>query len=87
MLFAFPEEAQLRFWMLNTLIPLDIVFLDSAERVVDVQRMAPEPGVPQERLTVYVSRVPARWAVELNTGRAEACGIRAGSQATLGVKR
>jgi uncharacterized membrane protein (UPF0127 family) len=81
MLFIFEAEEQLRFWMHNTLIPLDILFLDSSLRVVDVQRMVPEPGVAPERLRVYPSSAPARYALEVNAGRAEDCGVGVGAQA------
>ena len=83
MLFVYPAEARLRFWMRNTLIPLDIVFLDASKVVVDVQSMAPEPGVPPQELTIYTSLAPARYALEINAGRAKACGILVRGQATL----
>ena len=83
MLFIYRRQELLRFWMRNTLIPLDIVFLDTSLRVVDVQGMVPEPGVPPEELTIYTSAAPARYALEVNAGRAEACDVEAGVQATL----
>ena len=47
MLFVYDAERQLSFWMKGTLIPLDILFLDSYGVVVDVQTMTPQPGVQQ----------------------------------------
>ena len=83
MLFIYPLESELRFWMRNTLIPLDILFLGSTLRVVDVQRMTPQPGVPPQDLTIYASQAPARYALEVNAGRAEACGVAPGAEAVL----
>ncbi len=82
MLFIYPLESELRFWMRNTLIPLDILFLGSTLRVVDVQRMTPQPGVPPQDLTIYASQAPARYALEVNAGRAEACGVAPGAEAS-----
>lgn len=83
MIFVYSSETVLQFWMFNTLISLDIVFVDGGLTVVDVQRMDPEPGVPSDRLTIYPSAVPARYAIEMNAGRAGACGIEEGDAVVL----
>jgi hypothetical protein len=65
MLFLFPEESVQSFWMLNTLIPLDMLFIDSRRRIVGIVEQA-EPrtldartvGVPSQ----YVLEVPGGWA-------------------------
>lgn len=83
MIFVYDAELVLRFWMLNTLIPLDILFIDSRNTVVDIQTMAPEPGVPTSELTIYESSAPAQHALEVNAGMAERCGIVVGAAVTL----
>ena len=40
MLFIFPREQMQAFWMANTLIPLDMVFIDAEARLVSIQREA-----------------------------------------------
>ncbi len=83
MLFVFPEEAHRSFWMKNTLIPLDILYLDSHGVVVDVQTMTPQPGVRDSELTRYPSAAPARYAIEINAGLAREHGIEPGAQVTF----
>ena len=75
MLFVFGGERVLSFWMRNTLIPLDIVFLDQELEVVDVQTMQPERENESASLPVYTSAAPAMYAIEINEGAAERCGI------------
>ena len=79
MLFVFESERRLSFWMKGTLIPLDILFLGSNGMVVDVQTMIPQPGAPDGELIVYRSAGPARYALEMNAGLAEALGVVPGA--------
>jgi uncharacterized membrane protein (UPF0127 family) len=79
MLFVHENETPLKFWMLDTLIPLDILFLDSKGRVVDIQTMEPQPGINPESLKIYTSGAPARFGLEVNSGIAAACGLKIGS--------
>ena len=79
MLFVYAAEQRLSFWMKGTLIPLDILFLDSNGVVVDVQTMTPQPGAPDSELIVYRSAAPARYAMEMNAGLAEALGVTPGA--------
>jgi uncharacterized membrane protein (UPF0127 family) len=72
MIFVFPAERDLTFWMKDTLIPLDIIYLDRGGRVVSVKHMKPldKTGVPSEG--------PAMYAIELNAGAAARAGVKAG---------
>ena len=81
MLFVFPEERFLSFWMKNTLIPLDILYMDAEGTVIDIQTMLPEPGVPDSELMTYPSAAPARFALEINAGVAELLGLEVGDVA------
>ena len=78
MLFVFDEEQVLGFWMKGTLIPLDIIFIDSELFVVDVQTMRPEHEIAPDPLPIYTSAVPALYAIEVNEGIAAKCGIEPG---------
>ena len=81
MLFVFSAERTLNFWMKNTLIPLDILYMDSDGIVVDIQMMHPQPGVPDSELRNYPSAAPAQYALEINAGLAESLGFEVGNRA------
>jgi uncharacterized protein len=72
MIFAFPAEAPRAFWMRNTPIDLDIVYLDRTGKVVSIRRMNAysEATVP--------SGADAKYAIELNAGRAAELGLVVG---------
>ena len=78
MIFVFPDERPRGFWMKNTLIPLDILYLDAGGRVVSMHRMEPEARDERGRLRSYPSAGPAQYAIELNAGMAEIAGVRRG---------
>ena len=86
MLFVFESESMLNFWMKNTLIPLDILYMDSSGIVVDIQTMLPQPGVPDSELRTYPSAAPAQYALEINAGVAEALGFAVGDHAHFTVR-
>lgn len=76
MVFIFPRETVLRFWMKNTLIPLDIIFLDKQFRIVNIAQGAlPCEEVPCLR---YSSQVPAKYVIEVNAGIADDIGLQLG---------
>lgn len=75
MLFVFDREEIRSFWMRNTFIPLDMIFIDSSLTVVSVHR-----GAKPLDETVIESRFPARYVLEVNAGRAEECLINPGSK-------
>ena len=79
MIFVFDYEHQLSFWMRNTIIPLDIAYLDSRGTVVATHTMAPL----DERHNQYPSGKPARYAIEVQAGVFTDLGIKAGEQITL----
>jgi hypothetical protein len=74
MIFVFAEEKPLNFWMENTRIPLDILFLNSGGKVVSIHTMK-----PYDR-SLTPSDGPARYAIELNAGAASDDGAKVGDQ-------
>jgi uncharacterized membrane protein (UPF0127 family) len=76
MLFVFPEEGLHRFWMKNTLIELDIIFIAADRRVVSISRRAqPCRKDPCDR---YSPAGNAAYALEIAGGLAAAYGFAAG---------
>ena len=60
MLFVFPADELLAFWMKNTHVPLSIAFLSSDGRVLQVEDMQPlsEKTVRSRRYSRYALEVP-----------------------------
>ena len=77
MLFIFGADRYPSFWMKNTLIPLDLIFLDSAGSVVDV--IANVPPCAGDPCPTYSPKYPARAVLELAAGAAAGHGIEAGA--------
>lgn len=74
MLFVFDDFALRSFWMKNTLIPLDMIFIDENMTVVDVKTAEPCKENP---CSTYSAQ--AKYVFEINAGLAEKYGIRKGS--------
>ncbi len=75
MLFDFHESRPVSMWMKNTLIPLDMVFIDKAGTVVRVARNA-----KPHSLEVIPSGKPVRYVLEINGGAAATYGVKAGDR-------
>lgn len=76
MIFPFAEPRMASFWMANTYLPLDIIFISPAGRVINVGE-----GVPLSTATVE-STAPASAVLELNRGEAARIGLTAGDKVT-----
>ena len=82
MLFAYEDEETRRFWMKNTLIPLDMVFFDSSSKIIDIKENV--PPCKQEECPTYPSKEPAQYVLEVNAGFVQEKGIKLGDRlATL----
>ena len=83
MLFIHDSEEPQAYWMKNTRIPLDILYFDSARRLVTQQRDVPACTLG-DRCPPYPSNAPARYVLELNAGQAEALGLADGTEMKFG---
>lgn len=77
MIFDFKTPTPASMWMKNTLIPLDMLFLDNSGRIIDIH----ERAVPQSLDTIAASG-PTRYVIEVNGGTAERLGIKIGDRAS-----
>lgn len=83
MLFVYEEEADRSFWMKNTFIPLDIIFLDSNFEVINIEAANPEPNTTDSDLDRYRSERPAQYVLEINQNRSEEIGLKKESKMSL----
>lgn len=79
MLFVFPKEQEIGFWMKNTKIPLDMFFIDGKGVIVDINHNA-QP-CKEEPCKVY--RNNAKYVLETNAGFAVSHQIEEGNSLTL----
>lgn len=75
MVFIFPQESEQRFWMRNTYIPLDIIYVNSKMEIVSIQKNCKtlnDAGLP--------SNAPAQYVVEVIGGFCDKHDIKAGTK-------
>ncbi len=65
MLFDLEEQVVTGFWMKNTFIPLDIVWIDEEKEVIGIKTA--QPCTTEVCETFDIER-PARWVLEVNAG-------------------
>ena len=78
MLFVYPEDQVLRFWMKDTRIDLSIAFLDKEGVILEMHDMDSENPTRQ-----FISRQPARYALEVNQGWFVLKGIKTGDRVEM----
>jgi uncharacterized membrane protein (UPF0127 family) len=76
-LFVFPDAQPRSFWMRNTVLPLDIIYLDSSGKVLNIMK-----GKPFVKAGL-ASRGPSQFVLELKQGMADKFGIKPGSRLTI----
>ena len=78
MLFVFHEEKPRSFWMHNTYIPLDIIYLNKEKEIVSIAKNAAplsETSRPSEGDAMYV--------LEINGGLSDKLGLTKGDRMTF----
>ncbi|MBV8492834.1 MAG: DUF192 domain-containing protein [Alphaproteobacteria bacterium] len=75
MIFDYGGLAMAAMWMKNTLIPLDMLFVDQRGRIINIHERA-VPG----SLDPIAAAAPARAVIELNGGTAARLGIKPGDR-------
>ena len=83
MLFIHDREEPQSYWMKNTRIALDILYFDSARKLVAQQRAVP-PCSLGDGCPPYPSDAPARFVLELNAGEAARLKLQDGAELRVG---
>ena len=76
-IFIFDDENYQSFWMKNTLIPLDMIFVSKNLEIVDVKTAVPCKNDP---CTLYKPSKPAKYVIEANAGFAAKNSINDGDK-------
>jgi uncharacterized membrane protein (UPF0127 family) len=86
MLFVFEGEGNYQFWMKDTLIPLDMIWIDKGGRIVYIEKDA-QPCTA-DPCTVYgppAVSAPALYVLEVNGGTADRLGLAVGDEVVLRI--
>ena len=85
MLFVFENVSEHNFWMKNTLIPLDIIWIDENNKVVFIKENAqPCKGGLCESIR---SGKKAKYVLEINTGICSSLGLEAGDFIDIKIRK
>lgn len=79
MIFVFPKDDLYGFWMKDTLIPLDMFWLDSKGHVISIAKNVATSSFPN----VFYPSEPARYVLETSAGFADAHGVATGTPLLL----
>ena len=84
MLFIFEKENTYGFWMKNTYMPLDIIWMNREKEVVFIERSA-RPCLKNSCTPVFPDR-PALYVLEINATEQAVLGLRIGDKAVFDIK-
>lgn len=79
MLFIFEKEGRYGFWMKDVSIPLDMIWIDDARRIVHIEENVQPDSYP----LIYTSPVPARFVLEVNAFFVSTFNIAVGDTVTI----
>lgn len=75
MIFLFPTESEHSFWMKNTPIPLDMIFINSERRIVGIVEQATPFSLDSRSVTGT-----SQYVLEINGGLSQRYGLKAGDR-------
>jgi len=78
MLFTFSYDSKLSFWMKNMNFAIDMIWVDSNFRIVDITHNV-QPCM-EEKCATYSPSANAKFVIEVSSGFAEQNGIKAGQR-------
>lgn len=80
MVFVFENATRQSFWMKNTLVPLDMIFVAPNGTVLNVEHAEVQPNASVSELKRYRSEGPAKYVIEVNRGFANETGVGPGTE-------
>ncbi len=84
MFFIFQKPEIQNFWMKNTLIPLDMIFVDEKMKIVNIVKNV--PPCRNDSCTSYKSSSPVLYVLEVNAGQSDVWGLKAGDSLQFDLK-
>ncbi len=85
MLFIFRSQAIQTFWMKDTLIPLDIIFIKESGEITDIYTASPERGKSDFQLSLYKSSEPTKYVIELSANTTSKLNLKIGDYIKLSI--
>lgn len=84
MLFIFSKSWPYAFWMKDTLIPLDMVWMDYGRRIIHIEHNV--PPCKEDPCPRYEPGHPALYVLEINAGYAKKLGLKIGDTAQFKLR-
>ena len=86
MLFIFAKDENRYFWMKNTLIDLDMIFINSKGEIVNIAQKVPHSYIaaPQEEIATAIGF--GKYVLEVNSGFAQKHNLKTGDRLILKIK-
>ncbi|RMD48173.1 MAG: DUF192 domain-containing protein [Ignavibacteria bacterium] len=81
MLFIFPDNDYRSFWMKNTIIPLDMIFVSSNFEIINIRKNTTPFDESQ-----YTSTAPAKYVIEVVAGFTDKFNIKPGDKISYSLK-
>ncbi|MFH1721825.1 MAG: DUF192 domain-containing protein [Candidatus Altiarchaeota archaeon] len=81
MLFIFPSEVVQKFWMKNTLIPLDMLWITENGKIIFIEHDV--PPCKSDPCPTYGPDEPAKYVLEVNAGYIKEHGLKVGDTLKL----
>jgi uncharacterized protein len=79
MLFTFPGPQPWSFWMKNTRISLDIIWMDRSKKIVHIERRVPTCNRTDDSCPQYQPNEDAMYVLELAAGSADTLHLQRGT--------
>jgi hypothetical protein len=80
MLFVHPQPAYYKYWMFQVRIPLDMIWMDSDRRIVEISADTPPCKTARDLCPTYGGHARAQFVLELAGGMAAKYGLKTGGR-------